>query len=169
MPLCSASASPDSVPKSAQSVFRAEGVVFPSWRVFRDALADQFLNAKSRICVLSQTFEDRQLASFLHGAAQRGLLTALRLEPLSEKQNGRLERLAGELRILGVSVSETSLKPLKINEPSLVAIDQKAWSIDAGLSEFQNNAIEIEASRWTADEVCRWAQAAQSAKPATSR
>jgi hypothetical protein len=166
-----ASANPESASKSSPAVFRPEGTSFPSWRVFRDALAGQFLHARSRVCIVSRSFEDRQLAGFLHAASQRGLLTALRLEPRvrSDQQNGRLEHLAGELRALGLSVTEISLKSLKLNEPTLIAIDQRAWSVDADLSEFQKDAVEVEAARWTSDEVCRWAQAAQPAKAATSR
>ena len=120
---------------------------------------------------MSHVFEDRQLAGFLHAASQRGLLTTLRLEPSArgDQRNGRLERLAGELRMLGVSVSEMSLKTLKMNEPTLIAIDQKAWSVDAHLSEFHTEPVEVEAARWTSEEICRWAQAAQAAKAATSR
>ena len=147
----------------------SQDTLFPSYLVFRDALNAQILSGQSRVCILSDVFEDREIGLMVYGASRRALTTAVRINPRSGLLTGRLARLADELRNLGVSISELPLKPLKIATPTLVAVDRRAWSIDAPLSETHRGAVAVEPAAWTAGEVCQWAQDPQSAKAATVR
>lgn len=148
-----------------------EAKIYPSYLVFRDALSAQILVAQSKICVVTTQFADRELGLFLFGAAHRAVSVALRMNPIKRSEGTeRLMSVAEEIRLLGVPLFELSLKPLKLTEPTYVAVDQRAWSIGAALVETPlSRAVEVEAAPWTSAEVCAWAQSAQSAKAATSR
>ena len=152
--------------------FRLEGSHYPSYSVFRDVLSAQMFSAKQRICILTKNFEDRELAFVLFNASRRALAAQLRVEPKLEGVGfrGRLGRLLDDLRALGLSVSDESLKNLKLPKATIIAIDNRAWSVSSELSELQNVIVDVEAAPFTAAEVCGWAEAAPSgAKPATQR
>lgn len=152
--------------------FRLEGSHYPSYSVFKGVLSAQMFSAKQRICILTQNFEDRELAFVLFNASRRALAAQLRVEPKLEDLalRGRLGRLLDDLRALGLSVSEASLKKLKLPKPTIIAIDNRAWSVSSELSELENVVVVVEAAPFTAAEVCGWAEAAPSgAKPATQR
>ena len=158
---------PLSVQKSLQ--FGVEGNEFPTYAIFRDALNTQFFGAKHRICILTRKFEDREIALALFAASRRSLGTYLRIEPhRTEAANAdRLMRLADDMRRVGLPIFEESLKKLKLSEPTMIAIDQRAWSVSVELSEMQNSTVSVEAAPMTSSEVCLWAQNSLSAKAAT--
>lgn len=143
--------------------------MFPSYAVFRDILSRQILEARSRICIVSASFEDRELALMLYGVSRRAVTTAIRVNPRGIRQGGRLEKVVDELVTLGLPVQEVSLASLKLNEPTVIAIDSRTWSVGSPLRQTFSSEVEVEAAPWTSAEVCRWAQAAQSAKPQTVR
>ncbi len=105
----------------------------------------------------------------LYGVSRRAVATAIRVNPRGSRQGGRLEKVVDELVTLGLPVQELSIAPLKMNEPTLIAIDSRAWSVSSPLSQTASSEVEVEAAPWTSAEVCRWAQAAQSAKAQTVR
>jgi hypothetical protein len=168
-PWLSANAGND--PKSARTAlsFDAEGSILPSYSVFRDVLSEQFLNARSRICVVSSALEDREIALMLFGASQRAVGTAVRVAPRVQNQSGRLQTVVDTLQFLGVPVTESSLKPLKLSGPTFIAIDRRVWAVNVPLSETSTSSVEVESAPWTSAEVCGWAGSAQSAKAATVR
>lgn len=175
--LCSANGLADTISAQAQpSVrnlrFALNGSSFPSYDVFRDVFISEMFQAKKRICILSQKLEDRELALVLLSASRRSVTTHLRIEPqrtLSAAASGRLGRVLDDLRSLGLTVHEQSLSRLNLPEPTIVALDDRAWSISQGLSEFVARPVDVEAAPFTATEVCGWAEAAPGAKGATQR
>lgn len=149
--------------------FNPEGSEYSSYLVFRDVLSGQILSARSRVCVVTTAFDDRELGLMMFAASRRALTTAIRTNPRPTALTSRLERLVDEMRALGLPILELSLKNLKLSEPTVIALDQRAWTINQPLSETMAGAVEVESSAWTAAEVCGWAQAAQAAKATTGR
>lgn len=169
-PSFSAGATAERTTQTERSALSAtQDTLFPSYLVFRDALNSQLLAAQNRVCILSDVFEDREIGLMVYGASRRALTTAIRMNPRSGLLTGRLARLADELRNLGIPIAESPLKSLKIGTPTLLAVDRRAWSIDAPLSETHRGPVAVEPAAWTAGEVCQWAQDPQSAKAATVR
>jgi hypothetical protein len=137
--------------------------------VFREVLAQEMLAARSRVCLVTPTIEDRLIGLMMFGLTRRAVVVAARVNPRTPAARGRLERWIDELRTLGIPVIEQSLKSLNLREPTVVAIDQYVWTVDVPLSETISAPVEVDASEWTSAEVCRWAEAAQTAKAASSR
>jgi len=157
---------------AAQIRFNPEGSQYPSFSSFRDALNAQIYSAQHRVCILSDDFQDREIGFALYNASRRAVLTRLRVDSrgsLKSGTAGRLGRLLDELQASGIPVLEKSLKSLRMPEPTILAIDQRAWSISAVLIETSSKAVEVEAAPFTTQEVCNWAEAASSAKAATLR
>ncbi|MEY2988319.1 MAG: hypothetical protein RJB13_1840 [Pseudomonadota bacterium] len=157
-----ANAASDSVP------FVLEGQKFPSYSTFREALNQQIFAAKNRVCVLTQRLDDRELALALFSASRRAVLTALRVS-LKKKTTEREERRLEELSFLGIQILKKPLTALKMQSPTLLAIDGRAWSVSSELLEYLANEVTIEPAALTATEVCRWAEDAAGAKAATRR
>jgi hypothetical protein len=153
----------------ATAPLKTEGSLFPSYPVFRDALSLQLLQARQRVCIVSSAFEDRELALMMYGVSRRSVSTAIRVNPRTRGPIGRIERVADELSALGLPVLELSIHGLKLSEPTLLAVDGHAWTVSVPLSQFKMTEVETAAAPWTAAEVCSWAEAARSAKPATAR
>lgn len=151
------------------SQFSPEGKTYPSYSTFKEHLAAEILSARSRVCVITPAFEDRQLGTLLFGASRRGVKMAIRTNPQASSSSVRISRVLDDLRQLGVSVQELPLRSSKLPETTLLAIDHRAWSVDTSLSEISSGAVEVEAAAWTAAEVCEWARPAQPAKAATAR
>jgi len=152
--------------------FALNGSHFPSYDVFRDVLVSEMFQAKKRICIVSKRFEDRELAFVLFNASRRSVSTHVRVDPqktLVGSASGRLERLLDDLRSMGLTVSEQPFGNLNLPEPTLIALDNRAWSVSQGLSELVARPVDVEAAPFTAAEVCGWAEAAESAKAATRR
>jgi hypothetical protein len=149
--------------------FIPEGFVYPSYAVFRDVLGLEIASAKNRICILARLFEDREIAGGLGLASRRALTALVRVEPRSTEANGSADPfMAGQtLRAFGLTPWENSLKKLKLSEPTVVAIDNRAWNISTDLSELRRSPVEVEPAPFTAREVCGWADAAAGAKAAT--
>lgn len=169
----SGGASADSAPQQTRAVkFKLDGQIFPTYSIFKDVLNSQLFSAKQRICVLTRNFEDRDVGLVLFNASRRALATYIRVEPKrgTLAAGDRLVRLTDDLRGLGLTVSsEESMKNLKLPEPTIIAIDQQAWSVSADLSEMQISEVSVEAAPFTAAEVCAWAQFSAGAKGATQR
>ncbi|MEN9528244.1 MAG: hypothetical protein RI932_117 [Pseudomonadota bacterium] len=152
--------------------FALTGSQFPSYDVFKDVFIAEMFQAKKRICILSTRFEDRELAFVLLNASRRSVSTHVRVEPQRTSTRvgvGRLGRVVDDLRSLGLTVLEQSLSKLNLPEPTLVALDNRAWNVSQGLSEVVARPVDVEAAPFTAAEVCSWAEAASSAKAATRR
>jgi hypothetical protein len=163
------SALPKSSSQSVARQFKAEGYVYPSYSVFRDVLNLEISSAKRRICVLARIFDDREIAYGLGLASRRAVAALMRLEPPASDSSPSSNpfNASDTLRAFGLTPWKESLKKLKLPEPTVIAIDSRAWSISSELSELRTAPVDVEPAPFTSAEVCGWADAAASAKAAT--
>lgn len=123
--------------------------------------------ARGRVCLISRKFEDRDVALALFAASRRALTTALKVATPTEKKNSRLSQLTEELRFFGLPVLEASLTPLKLSVPTLLALDDRAWSVSSEFYELHRGEVTVVPAALTAGEVCRWAEDSRGAKATT--
>ena len=148
--------------------FSLEGQKFPSYPTFREVLNQQIFAAKERVCILTQRLDDRELSFTLFSASRRAVYTALRIlvqKTTTEREEQRLE----EFSFLGLQILKKPLIKLKMQDPTLLTIDGRAWSVSSELNEFSASEVNVEPAPLTAAEVCRWAEDAASAKATTRR